>query len=223
MTLTAVAGKDANVAADEADRFCAAARANLRCLAGIALSQSGFANKERWRVIAQTQTGSRLNGIFTVRRDFPRRNFQMAAQRVRQFIASRQGAHGRAAHMHDGSAYRLTRKHLIEIDDAVHIGERHAQGAAYFGRNGFGDPAMEVLCGVQGRQKRGAPLRRQLGEDRAQGIEFAISHLVFQASASIHFYRCLFYEDSKVIDIDSMAIVPYPKRVCKLSLKANLA
>ena len=104
MTLTAVAGKDANVAADEADRFLGAARANLRCLAGIALSQSGFANKERRRVIAQTQTGSMLDGELTVRADFARRNFQMAAQGVRQFIASRQGADGRVAHTRHGSA-----------------------------------------------------------------------------------------------------------------------
>ena len=177
MTLTAVAGKDADVAADEADRSLALRAQISAAWPGSPLSQSGFANKERRRVIAQTQTGSMLDGVLTVRADFARRNFKMAAQRVRQFIASRQGAHGRAAHTHDGSAHRLTGKHLIEIDDAVHVGERHAQGAAYFGRNGFGNPAMELLCGVQGRQERGAALRRQLGEDRAQGIEFAISHL----------------------------------------------
>ena len=187
MTLTAVAGKDADVAADEADRFIGATRADLRCLAGIALSQSGFADKERRRVIAQTQTGSMLDGELTVRADFARRNFQMAAESVRQFIATRQGAGGRVAHTRHGSAQRLTGKHLIEIDDAVHVGEGHAQGAAHLGGNGFGNPAVKLLCSVQGRQKRDAALWRQLGKDRAQRIEFAISHLVFQASVSVHF------------------------------------
>ena len=193
MTLAAIAGKDADVAADRLIGL-APLRAQISAVWRRCTSKSGFADKQRWRVIAQAQTGSMLNGELTVRADFAWRGFQMAAQRVSQVVGSRKGAHRRAAHMRDGSAYRLTRKHLIEIDDAVHVGERHAQGAAYFGRNSFGNPAMEVLCGVQGRQKRGAPLRRQLGEDRAQGIEFAISHLVFQASASsLHFYRCLFY------------------------------
>jgi hypothetical protein len=117
----------------------------------------------------------------------------MAAQGVRQFIATRQGADGRVAHTRHGSAQRVTGKHLIEIDDAVHVREGHAQGAAHFRGNGFGNPAVKLLCGVQGRQKHSAALRRQLGEDRAQRIEFAVSHLMFQASVSVYFYRCLFF------------------------------
>ena len=89
MTSTAVVGKDADVAADEADRSLSAARADLSCLREIALSQSDFADKQRRRVIAQTQTGSMLDGELTVRADFAGRNFQMAAQGVRQFIATR--------------------------------------------------------------------------------------------------------------------------------------
>ncbi len=177
MTLTAVGGQDADVAADEADRFTGVARTDLRCLAGIAFSRSDFSDKERRGVIAQTQTGSMLDGELTVRADFARRNFQMAAQGVRQFIATRQGTDGRVAHARHGSTQRLAGEHLVEIDDAEHVGEGNAQGAAHLGRNGFGDPAMELLCGMQGRQKRGSALRRQLGEHRAQGIEFAVSHL----------------------------------------------
>ena len=192
MTLTAVGGKDADVAADEADRSLVTGRADLRCSAGIAMSQSDFANKECRRVIAQTQTGSMLDGELAVRADFARRNFKMAAQGVRQFIATRQGADGRVAHTRHGSAQRLAREHLVEIDDAMHVGEGHTQGAAHLGRNGFGNPAVKLLCGVQGRQEHSAALRRQLGEDRAQRIEFAVSHLMFQASVSVYFYRCLF-------------------------------
>ena len=129
------------------------------------MSKSGFADKQRRRAIAQAQTGSMLDGELAVRADFARRDFQVTAQGVRQLIGSRQGAHGRAAHTHHGSAHRLPVEHRVEIDDAMHIGEGHAQGAAHFCRNGFGNPAVRLLCGVQGRQERGAALRRQLGED----------------------------------------------------------
>ena len=30
----------------------------------------------------------------------------------------------------------------------MHVGEGHAQGAAHFGRNGFGNPAVKLLGGV---------------------------------------------------------------------------
>ena len=73
------------------------------------MSQSGFADKECRRVIAQAQAGSMLDGELAVRADFARLNLQMAAQRVRQFIATRQGADGRAAHTHHGSARSAAR------------------------------------------------------------------------------------------------------------------
>jgi hypothetical protein len=49
-----------------------------------------------------------------------------------------------------------------------------------------------MLGSVQGWQECRTALRRQLGKNRAQGIEFAISHLAFQASVSFYFFRCLF-------------------------------
>jgi hypothetical protein len=53
-------------------------------------------------------------------------NFQIAAQRIGHPIASGEPAYGRGAHAHDCSADRLPRKHLIEIDNTMNIGERHA-------------------------------------------------------------------------------------------------
>ena len=176
MTLTTVAGKDADVAADEANRSLSAVGANGGRLRGIGVSKSSFAHENRRRVIAQAQTGGVLYCERAIRADFARRHFQMAAQSVRQLIAARQGADGRRAHTRHGSTQWLTGKHLIEIDNTVHVGQRHTQGAAHLGRNGFGNPAMKLLCGVQGRQKRGAALRRQIVEDGAQRIEFAIRH-----------------------------------------------
>ena len=119
-----------------------------------------------------------LDGELTVRADFARVNFQIAAQRVSHLIGSGEGADRRAADARDGSAHRLARKHLVKIDNTVHVGERHAQGAAHFRRNGFGKPAVELLCKVQRRQERSAALRRQLGEYRAQANEIGIRHLV---------------------------------------------
>jgi hypothetical protein len=104
-----------------------------------------------------------FDGEFTVRADFPGRDLQMAAQGIGQLIASRQGARGRAAHTHDGSAFRFAREHFVKIDDAMHFGERHSQGFAHFGCNGLGNPTMELLCSVQGGQERRAALRRQFG------------------------------------------------------------
>jgi len=192
MTLTAIARKAADIAADKAYRSRSAARADLGCSPGIATSQSDFADKERRRVIAQAEAGSVLDGELTVRADFTRFYLQMAAQRVSQSVGPGEGADGRAAHTRYGSAHRLSGEHRIEIYDTVHVGEWHAQDAAHFRRNGFGKPTVELLCKVQGRQESSAALRRQLCEDRAQRIEFAISHLVFQASVSFHFHRCLF-------------------------------
>jgi hypothetical protein len=129
-------------------------------------------------VIAQAQAWSLFNGEFTVRADFPGRDLQMAAQGVGQPITSRQGARRRAAHTHDGSTHRFPVKHCIKIDDTMHIGERHAQGVSHFHCGGLGNPAMEMLCSVEGRQERSAALRRQLGEQRAQANQISIRHLL---------------------------------------------
>jgi hypothetical protein len=118
-----------------------------------------------------------LDGELTVRADCARFYLQMAAQRVSQSVSPGEGADGRAAHTRDGSAHRLAGEHRIEIYDTMHVGERHAQGAAHFRRNGFRKPAMELLRKVQSRQERSAALRRQLGEDRAQVNEIRIRHL----------------------------------------------
>ena len=95
-------------------------------------------------------------------------------------VAPGKGADGRAAHAHDASAHRLPRKHRIEIDDTVHVGERHTQGAAHFCCNRFGEPAIQSLCGVQGGEERRAALGRQLGEERTQVSEIGIKHLISQ-------------------------------------------
>ena len=102
----------------------------------------------------------------------------MATQGVRHLVGSCEGADGRAADTCDGSAHRLAGEHLVEIDNAIHVGERHAQGAADFRSNGFGQPAVELLCKVQRRQERSAPLRRQLGEYRAQANEISFRHRI---------------------------------------------
>jgi hypothetical protein len=73
-------------------------------------------------------------------------------------------------------------KHGIKIDDTENIGERHAQGAAHFCDNRLRQPAIEILGSVQGWQECRAALRRQVGKNRTQGLEFAISHLAFPAS-----------------------------------------
>ena len=123
------------------------------------LAQMRFARRRR--VIAQAQTGGMLYCERAIRADFARRHFEMATQSVRQLIAARQSADGRRAHTRHGSTQWLTGKHLIEIDNTGHVGQRHTQSAAHLGRNGFGNPAVKLLCGVQGRQKRGAALRRE--------------------------------------------------------------
>jgi hypothetical protein len=102
----------------------------------------------------------------------------MAAQSARQRIGPGEGADRRAAHTRNGSAHRLPSEHRIEIDDAVHVGKRHPQGTAHFRRNGFGKPAVELLCKMQDRQERSAALWRELGKDRAQANEISIRHLV---------------------------------------------
>jgi myo-inositol-hexaphosphate 3-phosphohydrolase len=148
MTLTAIARKAADVAADEAHRSLSIARADRGCLPGIGTSTSGFADEHCRRVIAQAQAWSMFDSELTVRADFTGFYLQMATQGMGQLIASRQGTRGRAAHTHDGSAHRFSRKHRIKIDDTMHVGERHAQGVSHFHGNGFGNPAMEMLCSV---------------------------------------------------------------------------
>jgi hypothetical protein len=158
-------------------------------LLGIGMSKSGFADKQCRGVVAQAQAGGVLDGERTIRAYFTRLDLQVTAQRVRHRLGTGQGAHRRAAYTHDGPARRLPIEHRVEIDDTMHVGERHTQRAAHFCRNRFGKPATQLLSSVQGWQERRATLRRQLGKDRAQGNEFAISHLVFQASVSFHLYR----------------------------------
>ena len=167
MTLAAIARKAADIAADKAHYLPLAQGANRGCLLGVGWSKSGFAYKERWRMIAQTQTGSMFDSELTVRADFARRNFQMVAQRVSQCVGPGKGAHRRAAYTHNGPARRLPIEHCVEIDDTIQVGQRHAQRAAHFCRNRLGQPAIETLGSVQGWQERRAALRRQLGKDRA--------------------------------------------------------
>ncbi len=85
-----------------------------------------------------------LDGELTVRADFAWGDFQMATQRVSHLIASCERADRRAADTCNGSAHRLARKHLVEIDNTINIGERHAQGAADFRCNGFGQSSRGV-------------------------------------------------------------------------------
>ena len=53
-------------------------------------------------------------------------NFQIAAQRIGHSIATGEPAYRRAAYASDCSADRLSRKHLVKIDNPMNIGERHA-------------------------------------------------------------------------------------------------
>jgi hypothetical protein len=160
MTLTAIARENADVAADKADRSIYAAGADLGCLLGSGTSHSGFACQQRRRVIAQTEAGSMLDGELASQADNSRDDVQMAAQCVSQFIGSRQRANRRGANTHNGSADWLAGEHLVEIDNTMHVGERHTEGAAHFRGDGFGQPAVELLCQMQSRQERSAPLRR---------------------------------------------------------------
>ena len=109
-----------------------------------------------------------LYSEITIRTDFVRRDLQMAAERVRHRVGPGNSANRCAAHAHDGFPHRPPIEHRVEIDDAAHVGERHAQGAAHCRSHRFGEPAIEPLRGVQCGQERAAPLRRQFGEDRGQ-------------------------------------------------------
>jgi hypothetical protein len=109
------------------------------------------------------------------------------AQRVRDGLGSGQGTYRRAAYTHDSPARRLSIEHRVEVYDTMHVGEGYTQRAAHFRSNRFGEPATQLLSSVQGWQERRATLRRQLGKDRAQGNEFAFSHLIFPAPV-----RCTF-------------------------------
>jgi hypothetical protein len=77
-------------------------------------------------VIAQTQTRRVLDRELTVGSNLAWFNFQIAAQRISQLIGPGECAYRRAAHAYDRSADRLPRKHLVKVDNAVNIGERHA-------------------------------------------------------------------------------------------------
>jgi hypothetical protein len=39
-------------------------------------------------------------------------------------------------------------KHRVEIDDTIHIGERHAQRMGHYCHNWFGEAAINLLCGM---------------------------------------------------------------------------
>jgi hypothetical protein len=188
MTLTAIVREAADIAADNAHWPRPAGREYSGCLRGIRMSKSGFADKQRRGVVAHAQAGGMLDGEPTIRAYFTRFDLQVTAQRVRHHLGPSQGTYRRAAYAHDGAARRLPIEHPVEIDDTMHVGERHTQRAAHFCRNRFGNPATELLSSVQGWQERRATLRRQLGKDRVQGNEFAVSHLVFQASVSFHLH-----------------------------------
>ncbi len=119
-----------------------------------------------------------LHGKLAIRAHFIRRYFQMAAKSVGDYVSSCERANGRGAHVQDVSPLRLPVKHGIKLNDAMDVGERHAQGAAHFCCNGLGEPAMELLRSVQGRQESSAALGRELGKYGAQASEFRINHLV---------------------------------------------
>jgi hypothetical protein len=55
-----------------------------------------------------------------------------------------------------------------------------------------------TLGGVQGWQECAAALGRQFCKDRAQGFQFAIGHLIFQAS--VDFYRCPFLFTARALN-----------------------
>src|SRR4051794_35565044 len=122
MTVAAVACQLANVTADVTYDVRFAADANRGCLVGHHTSESNFSHKHRRRVIAQAQTGSLLDRELTVGAGLARLQFEIPAKRIHYGICPGQSARGRAAHARDRSTLGLAREHLIEIDDAVHIG-----------------------------------------------------------------------------------------------------
>jgi hypothetical protein len=141
------------------------------------MSNRGIADEQRWGVIAQAKAGRMLDSELTIRANLAGVHLQMAAQSVHQCFGSSEGADRRAAYARNGFADGLARKHRIKIDYTVDVCEGDFQGAAYFRRNRFRKPAVELLRGMQRWEKRGAALRRQLGEHRAQANEIRLRHL----------------------------------------------
>ena len=79
-----------------------------------------------------------LDGERAIRADFTGLDLQVAAQCVRYRVGPGKSADRRAAYAHDGLTHRLPVEHRVKIDDAIDIGEGHAQAAAYFCCNRFG-------------------------------------------------------------------------------------
>src|SRR5690348_17445008 len=78
--------------------------------------------------------------------------------------------------MEHRSADRVPIKHRVKIENAENICERDGQGARYFFRDLFVDPAIELLRGLQGRNQGAAALGRQAFENRMQGMNVAVTH-----------------------------------------------
>ena len=187
MALATIVRKATDIAADKAHDWLATWRAYGGSLLGIGIAKRDFADKQCGRAVTQAEARRVFNGERAIRADFPRLDLQVSAQCVRHRGGSGKGAHRRAADTHDSPAHRLPIKHLVEIDDTIDIGERHAQRVRHFCRNRFGQPAVDTLSGVQSWQERRATLRRQRGKERAHGNQFAISrHPVFQLSMMFH-------------------------------------
>jgi hypothetical protein len=218
MTLATIAREAADIAADNTQCPLTARLAYPGCLVGIGMSNSGFADKQCRGVVAQAQARRVLDGERTIGGHCTRFDLKVTVQRVRDGLGPRQGTYRRAAYTHHGPARRLPIEHRVEIDDTMHVGKRHTQRAAHFCRNRFGKPATDLLSSVQGWQERAATLRRQLGKNRAQGNEFAIGHLVFQAPVSFRLYRRPFLNIKRC---GSMAMLPYLRAVFKPSFKVH--
>ena len=46
----------------------------------------------------------------------------------------------------DGAALRRAREHLVEVDNAVHVRERHIQEPRNLRYNVLGNPTVDLLC-----------------------------------------------------------------------------
>ena len=98
-------------------------------------------------------------------------NARQAAGRGKHRLTAAQRARRVSADAHHRAPHRFAVEHGVEINDAVHVHQRHMQGARNFGGYGFGNPAKEALRVLQGRQQGGASAGCMARQKGAQPLQ----------------------------------------------------
>ena len=101
-------------------------------------------------MLAQPQAGRVFDGQRADELALLPAQFQLPGKALHEALRPSHGTSGVVANVDHGFGDGLAEKERVEVDDAIDIGQGHAQFCADLNGGAFGDVTVQVLGGVKG-------------------------------------------------------------------------